>query len=503
MSNKNREELRGLGQFWTPAWIAKVMVAYFLDGKQKELFDPAVGAGAFYVALKELDKKRQIKFYGTDIDQGVIKEAFNHKIFDNKSVVEMRDFIKEPPMKTFPAIIANPPYIRHHRLSTDTKKLLKQISYKYTGCDIDGRAGIHIYFLIQSLGLLENGGKLSFIMPSDTCEGVFAKKLWSWIGNNYCIEKVVTFESEATPFPNIDTNAIIFFISKNPRQSVFEWIRVKKESDQLLNYLLNKNCDFSDLEIIKRDTEEALFTGMSRRPTKKSQYKYRLSDFAKVIRGIASGANDYFFITRQKAEELGIPSKYFKLALGRTRDVEGNIITANDLKKLEEKGRPTLLLSLDNQRKEDLPKSLRDYIEIGEKNNLQHKALISTRNPWYKMEKRESPKFLFAYLGRRNARFVMNQADVIPLTSFLCVYPLSDDEKYINKLWQILNNPKTINNLKLVGKSYGSGAVKVEPKSLANLPIPEEVIMQAGIEPIYAKEQQKTLQKTLFEFAYY
>lgn len=499
MSNKNRrEELRNLGQFWTPRWVAKAMTAYFLDGNQKELFDPAVGTGSFYSALKEMDKKKNIKFYGIDVDQSVIDYGFSEKIFDNNSKIEIRDFILNPPKRTFPAIIANPPYIRHHRLPSETKKILKQISYKYTDLHIDGRAGIHIYFLIQSLGLLSDNGRLAFIMPADTCEGVFAKKLWTWIGNNYCIEKVVTFESEATPFPNIDTNAIIFFISKNPKQSVFEWIRVKKKSDQLLNYLQHKNCDFSDLEIIKRDTEEALFTGMSRRPTEKSQYKYRLSDFAKVIRGIASGANDYFFITKQKAEEFGIPRKYFKLALGRTRDVEGNIITANDLQKLEERGRPTLLLSLDNQRKEDLPKSLRDYIEMGEKNNLQHKALISTRKPWYRMEKRESPKFLFAYLGRRNARFVMNQADVIPLTCFLCVYPLSDDKKYINKLWHILNNPKTISNLKLVGKSYGSGAVKVEPKSLANLPIPEEIVEQLDIKPISTQVQQEML----FELAY-
>lgn len=498
MIKKSREELRDLGQFWTPRWVAKAMVAYFLDGKQKELFDPAVGTGAFYSALKEVDEKKIIKFYGTDIDQGIIDYGFSENIFDNNSKIEIRDFIINPPERVFPAIIANPPYIRHHRLSVDTKKLLQQISYKYTGSNIDGRAGIHIYFLIQSLGLLSDKGKLAFIMPADTCEGVFAKKLWDWIGTNYRIEKVITFESGATPFPNIDTNAVIFFISKNPKQSSLEWIRVKKESDQLLNYLLHKNCDFSDLEIIKRDTKEALFTGLSRQPTEKSQYRYKLSDFAKVIRGIASGANDYFFITKQKAEELGIPNKYFKLALGRTRDVEGNIITATDLEKLEEKGRPTLLLSLDNQRKEDLPKSLRDYIEMGEKNNLHHKALISTRKPWYKMEKRESPKFLFAYLGRRNARFVMNQANVVPLTGFLCVYPLSDDEKYINKLWHILNNPKTISNLKLVGKSYGSGAVKVEPKSLANLPIPEEIVEQLGIKPISTQEQQKTL----FEFSY-
>lgn len=498
MIKKNREELRDLGQFWTPRWIAKAMVSYFLDGKQNELFDPAVGAGVFYSALKELNVEKNIKFYGTDVDQGVIDYGFSENIFDDNSKIEIRDFILSPPERSFSAIIANPPYIRHHRLPIETKKVLKQMSYKYTGLNIDGRAGLHIYFLIQSLGLLSDNGKLAFIVPADTCEGVFAEKLWSWIGTNYCIEKVITFESEATPFPNIDTNAIIFFISKNPKQPTLEWIRVKKESDQLLNYLQHKNFEYSDLEVIIRDTAEALLTGFSRRPTEKNQYKYRLSDFAKVIRGIASGANDYFFITKQKAEKLEIPRKYFKSALGRTRDVEGNIITANDLEKLEEKGRPTLLLSLENQRKEDLPKTLRNYIEAGEKNNLHHNALISTRNPWYKMEKRESPKFLFAYLGRRNARFIMNQANVIPLTGFLCVYPLSDDEKYIAKLWQILNNPKTISNLKLVGKSYGSGAVKVEPKSLANLPIPEEIVEQLDIKPIFRQEQQKMLFESIY-----
>ena len=89
------------------------------------------------------------------------------------------------------------------------------------------------------------------------------------------------------------------------------------------------------------------------------------------------------------------------------------------------------------------------------------------------MEKRLPPPILFAYLGRRNTRFIRNLANVVPLTGFLCVYPKHDSKEYIDKLWDILQDPNTLRNLSLVGKSYGAGAIKIEPRALEKLPIPD------------------------------
>ncbi len=47
-----RETLREKGQFWTPDWIAEAMVEYVLAGGSRNLFDPAVGAGAFLLPPK-------------------------------------------------------------------------------------------------------------------------------------------------------------------------------------------------------------------------------------------------------------------------------------------------------------------------------------------------------------------------------------------------------------------------------------------------------------------
>jgi hypothetical protein len=478
-----REKLRDKGQFWTPSWVAKPMVAYVSE-KTDLVFDPATGRGAFLGALRQLEK-RHVRFYGTDIDPEVLQDEIYR---DKFCKVETRDFIKNPPPRKFKGIVANPPYIRHHRIDETTKLFLKTLSARISHLAIDGRAGYHIYFFLQGLNHLEENGRLAFIMPADTCEGVFAKNLWKWIAAKFCIECIVTFDEKATPFPNVDTNAIISFIRKSEPKETLRWVRVKQpDSSDLFEFVSSgfKKKNIQSVEVFERELQEALATGLSRPSQNKSSVRYHLSDFATVMRGIATGANEFFFLTRMQATELALPNEFLKVAIGRTRDVVGDIITPVDLRKLEDANRPTLLFSIDaNDR---LPKSVQEYLMFGEKQGIPNRALILTRRPWYKMERREIPPLLFAYLGRRNSRFIKNEAGALPLTGFLCVYPIYSDEEYVKSLWKVLNHPDTLSNLNLVGKSYGSGAIKVEPRNLARLPIPDNLVEEYNL-----KRQYKT-----------
>jgi len=490
---KDREELRNKGQFWTPPWVAKAMVEYVVNNSNL-LFDPATGKGVFLEALREIESSgKHIEFYGIDIDENILD---NSVYKDNFCTIETRDFISNPPENKFRSIVANPPYIRHHRLSKATKTKLKKISNSILNYSIDGRAGIHIYFLLQALKLLENNGKLAFIMPADTCEGVFANDLWNWIIRNYCLECVITFRPEATPFPKVDTNPIIFLIKKNYQQNKLLWIRVKEKfSDDLRNFIKSGMSlrNFNSLDIEEREIKEAISTGLSRSKVINNS-NHKLVDFANTMRGIATGANKFFFITKEKAKELNIPNEFLKPAISRTRDVPNSIINKDTLIKLEKKNKPTLLFSPDGRALSDFPKEVQKYLIYGEKLGLNNRPLIKTRKPWYKMEKRKIPKFLFAYLGRRNARFIKNEAKVLPLTGFLCIYPKFDNKEYLENFWKILNHPETIKNLFLVGKSYGNGAIKVEPRALENLPIPDILIKKYNLEYVpIRKATQKNL----------
>ncbi len=469
-----REILRDKGQFWTPGWVAQAMVSYVTENTDL-VFDPATGRGAFFEGLLTLNKEN-IAFFGIDIDPEVLADKIYNK---EKCFVENRDFIKNPPNRKFRAIVANPPYIRHHRIDEQTKMLLKKTALSITGHSIDGRAGYHVYFLIQALNLLAQGGKLAFIVPSDTCEGKFAKNLWNWISEKFCIECVVTFDESATPFPNVDTNAIILMIKNSEPQKVLHWIKVKKAyTDDLLQFVSSnfELKDFDSLEVNTRQLKEGLATGLSRPVQYHNGFKYHLSDFAKVMRGIATGSNEFFFLTAQQVKDLNIPSEFLKRAVGRTKDAAKSSLTIDDIEELDKESRPTFLLSINGQ--DSYPQSITDYLKTGEEMGLPERSLIQQRKPWYKMEQRKVPPLLFAYLGRRNIRFIKNDAAALPLTGFLCVYPIYDDHEYIDNLWKALNHPDTLENLILVGKSYGSGAIKVEPGSLVKLPIPEHIVSQ-------------------------
>ncbi len=472
-----REELREKGQFWTPSWLAKTMASWATQNEPKVLFDPAVGPGTFFAAAKAIGYKGS--FAGFELHPEVLnkhdKSLLTGKDFRN--VIE-GDFITSAAIKQFPAIISNPPYIRHHRLTIKEKEGLRKLAIQWLGFPIDGRVGLHIYFLLKSLEMLAPEGRLAFLLPADVCEGVSSTQVWANICERFRLEAVLTFAQKAAPFPQVDTNAIVFLISNRTPSKSFRWIKVKERDPEIILKALQEPRAKNDL-CIKRDLVEGLRTGLSRPPMPVME-GVPLSSLAKVVRGIATGANEMFFLTDKQISDFNLDKRYFIRAIGRTRDCIDDILTPGHIEALELKGRASWLLNLGEEKFDTLPASLKAYLAEGEKQEFHKRALISMRRPWYKMERRLPPAMLFAYLGRRDCRFILNQAGVVPLTGFLCVYPFNNCPDAVHKLWRALNHPKTTANLEFTAKSYGSGALKAEPRQLDKLLIPADVLKEAG-----------------------
>ena len=75
-SGPAREALREKGQFWTPDWVARAMVAYAFAGGCDVLLDPAVGAGAFFRAARAIEPElgRRVRLLGCEIDAAALRE---------------------------------------------------------------------------------------------------------------------------------------------------------------------------------------------------------------------------------------------------------------------------------------------------------------------------------------------------------------------------------------------------------------------------------------------
>lgn len=494
-SGDEREALRVKGQFWTPPWLAKVMAGWVIQDHPEMIFDPAVGPGTFFAAAREAGFTGELHGFELHLNAFADGWKFGLKL-DDFQHVQIADFISSPMPEKFPAIISNPPYIRHHRLTQRQKLELKQLAQCHLGFPLDGRVGLHVYFLLKCLAQLAPGGRLAFLLPADVCEGISSSVFWNRICQQYRLVAAMTFADAAAPFPTVDTNAMVFLFTKDKPLEDFLWLRVCERDGEAVSASLNLGKSSNVVSLHRRKLTEALKTGLSRPPRTQNNFGIPLSHFAKVVRGIATGHNDFFFLTREQLCSNGLPEKFFRRAIGRTRDCPSDRLTIADLDRLEAAGRATWLLNLTDESHEKLPAQLRAYLKSGEQAGLSEKSLIKTRRPWYKMEKRTPPPILFAYLGRRDCRFVINEADVVPLTGFLCVYPWDTTPAGKRKLWRALNHPDTLANLSLVSKSYGGGALKTEPRQLDRLEIPQSVLDEVGLTSIRAMSQPMLLDKT-------
>ena len=364
------------------------------------------------------------------------------------------------------------------------KQDLRTLAQRVLGFPLDGRTGLHAYFLLRCLELLRPGGRLAFLLPADVCEGVASGQLWRRLTECFRLEAVLTFAAGASPFPGVDTNALVILLSHRPPRAGVPWLRVRQpDPAPILAALAGRPANsVAGVESRLRPLHELVATGLSRPPRAASPSGVPLSHFARVMRGIATGANEIFFLTSAQITTTGLPWRCFRRAIGRTRDCPGKRLTRRDLDTLDREGRPTWLLCLDRRPRAEWCGRLQAYLAAAEARGVARRRLLATRQPWYRMEHRDPPPILFAYLGRRNCRFILNRAAAVPLTGFLCVYPHDRDPGRIRRLWLALNHPATQANLLYVGKSYGRGAIKAEPRQLDRLEIPRPVLAEVGLD---------------------
>ena len=78
-------------------------------------------------------------------------------------------------------------------------------------------------------------------------------------------------------------------------RNLYSWIR---------NDLKKSSC--TGLRVVERTLTEGIRTGLTR-PPKKDNEEITLSRFASTMRGIATGENEFFFLTSAEIEKESIP----------------------------------------------------------------------------------------------------------------------------------------------------------------------------------------------------
>ena len=126
-------------------------------------------------------------------------------------------------------------------------------------------------------------------------------------------------------------------------------------------------------------------------------------------------------------------------------------------------------------------KAAQAYIAHGEKLGV-HKAYKCTvRNPWWTVPLVERPDLLFTYMNHDRPRLTTNEAGALILNSLYGV-KLRKGMKTIGKanLPIACLNTVTLLGSEIVGRAYGGGLLKHEPKEADLLPVPSLATLAAA-----------------------
>ena len=480
-AERQPSERNRLGQFATPPGLARDVVSAGISLLPKStpirFLDPAFGSGSFYSALLHVVPRKRIQSaQGFEIDAYYGQPAAD--VWCKHGLqLELKDFTRVTPPGPEEAksnlLICNPPYVRHHHIGSD-KFRLQDVTHSRCGVRIGGLAGLYCYFLGLSHSWLSENGVACWLIPSEFMDVNYGVAVKDYLTRQVTLLQIHRFDPNDVQFDDaLVSSAVVLFKKALPQ----------KDHKVLFSYggaLSSQPQQSRSIPLISLVAESKWTRFPAKSPSGVSSYP-RLSSLFRVNRGIATGNNAFFIMTKEKAKEHGLPAKFLRPILPSPRYLKADVIQA-DSRGFPVIDRRLFLLDCDLppevvQRK--FPK-LWEYLSQG-LTDVAERYLCRKKKIWYSQEKRDSPPILCTYLGRSDSdssrpfRFILNQSTAIAANVYHLLYPtpimaraIEEDKKLLEKVWETLNQIPA-DALLSNGRVYGGGLHKLEPRELGNI----------------------------------
>ena len=492
---KCAKDRNAMGQFATPIGLATDVLTHAKNllppGKNVRFLDPAFGTGSFYSALKKVFPKTQIEVAaGFEIDEHYGRPALD--LWKNTGLeCLIADFtLQRPPVeeKKFNLIVCNPPYIRHHHLK-DKKERLNAKARDVANMNISGLAGLYCYFLAIAHGWMKQNGIAGWLIPSEFMDVNYGQSVKNYLLNEVTLIQVHRFDPSDIQFEDaLVSSAVIWFQNKKPAKDHKVKFTYGNAIDRPAH---EKDVSISSLASEKKWTRFPLAKERVRRSVG------TVGDFFDVKRGIATGDNRFFVLTREMIEDRGLPLDQFRPVLPTPRYLDETVINADACGFPDIKNRLFVLDSkIPIEEMGRIYPALHKYIEEGIRQGVSEKYLCAKRKFWYSQENRPPSPFYCTYIGRtgkeggRPFRFILNRSSAIVTNSYLILYPKPLLKKLIEKRpelsGRIFDALSQITGQAMIDEArvYGGGMRKIEPKELLNVEAPELSSLISGLQQV-------------------
>ncbi|MFP5021176.1 HsdM family class I SAM-dependent methyltransferase [Pseudonocardia phyllosphaerae] len=475
------------GAFFTPEPVARHITDWAVRSTADRILEPSCGEASFLLAA--VDRLAALRAPGAeDSDLGHLDGIELHadsaraaeEILSRVGVdarISTGDFFCCEPTGSYDVVIGNPPYVRYQDFSGEARTRSREAALR-AGVALSRLASSWAAFTVHSALFLRPGGRMGLVLPAELLSVNYAAEIRRFLLDSFERVELVLFNERV--FPGV-LEDVVLLLAEGYRQGPTEQATVRyAQNAGALAALDTKVRVWQPVRAEDKWTpsllpEDALgaYAGLL-----SGGGFVPLEAWGDTTLGMVTGNNRWFCLSPERVAELGLEARDLeRLCPPGSRHLRELEFSPATWSQLGETGSATWLFRPSGEPS----RAGWDYIAAGEADDVHTAYKCRVRTPWWRVPISEPADMLVTYMNADTPRLTSNIARVRHLNSVHGLYLSPDLRALGTSLLPLASlTSMTLVGAETVGRSYGGGMLKLEPKEADQLPVPHPDVVRAA-----------------------
>jgi adenine-specific DNA methylase len=496
------------GGYYTPLPVAEFLSDWAITPTTRAVLEPSCGDGRFLEALSNVFSRNRKIEHTVSVEavelledqaelanqkaQGLSSEILEARVYCD----DFFSWILNVPMeKTWDAIVGNPPYIRYQYFDKKQRYLAEEI-FRRANVKFTLLTNAWVPFVVGSIMHLAPDGRIAMVIPPEISYIIHAHGLRQLLEQELGYMRLVHLRDIV--FDGTLQGTVLFLgIKRSGRpfwplesQSTTECgLFCEPPNGKAVDFAV---CDIDSIDDLNAIGSKELAARYSTGPSFSGQWMLAIlddqersllshistadtvrcfSELADITVGIVTGANKYFCVDKPTVERYRL-SGIARPMLARSDLIRGITYTADDHERNASRGRSVFFLEFPPLSKNQMPKQMQDYVDLGESQELHTRYKCRIREPWYCVPYVWVSEVAMLKRCHHYPRLVLNTLGAYSTDT---AYRITLKDQYARRAKDLafcFINSYTLLLAELGGRHYAGGVLELVPSEIRQLRVP-------------------------------